>query len=934
MSETPDNLQSPVPGDVPIKPARKSLWDMASIVWIIPVAALAVALGAAWRTYDAQGPVIEIRFQNAAGIKADETQLRYRDIAVGTVEEVGFGPDLDEVIVSVRVRKDLADYIDESARFWVVRPEVSARGVSGLDTVLSGVYVQGAWDEIAGGLHGEFEGLTEAPLLPVDKDGVSFTLKSSDGLPSAGTQILYKGVEVGVVGYSTVNQDGSGVTAPAVIYEPHAAFVTSSTRFWDISGFSFSLGASGAQLNFTSLASLIGGGVTFDTIGSGGVPLEDGATYDLFANEDAARDDFLSQGDAGTSVDMTMVFEENLAGLAAGAAVELGGLRIGQVTSINGLVDRDRFGDNEVRLIASVQLNPARIGLGEDADEATLLTYLDTRIAEGLRARLINASIFTGGLKVELAMVPGAPEATLDRDAEPLTRFPTSAARVTDVGATAQGALQRVSDLPIEEVMQSITGFLDNASTLIGSEELQKAPAELTGLLAAVRGVAESPAIQTIPDQVGTLLADLQTTSATLNRVMADLEAQDAPGKLTDVIENVGTATEALPDLMADIRGVLANVQAVPLEALSQSVSDLLATADALLASDDIQGLPVELRGILSSVRDITENPAVQGLPDQATALVAGLQDSSATINRMLTDLETQNATGKLTDTIDSVNAATDALPDLLADLRAVLAKAEAVPLADLTQTVSDVLAQVQTLIASAEVQAVPGELRGLLASVRQITEGADMQALPARATEVVTSLLDTTTSVNRMLDDLETQNVVGKLTAAIDDVAAAAEDLPQLVEEARSIVSNANDIPLDALAERATNLLEAANALIDQDSTRALPGELNAALDAVQQTLNELQNGGLIDNANATLASARSAADAIAEASSSLPRLATELRNVANQAGVTLSAYADNSTFSRETRGAIRQIQSAASAIEKLARTIERNPNSLLLGR
>jgi paraquat-inducible protein B len=88
------------------------------------------------------------------------------------------------------------------------------------------------------------------------------------------------------------------------------------------------------------------------------------------------------------------------------------------------------------------------------------------------------------------------------------------------------------------------------------------------------------------------------------------------------------------------------------------------------------------------------------------------------------------------------------------------------------------------------------------------------------------------------------------------------------------------------------------------------------------------------VNNANNTLASASAAADAIAEASATLPRLAADLRAVATQAGTTLSTYADDSSFTRETRGAIRQIQSAAEAIERLARTIERNPNSLILGR
>jgi len=812
------------PGQVPLEKGRKTFWDSASFIWAIPVIALVVAVGAAWRNYSDQGPLIEVSFENAAGIKADETQLRYRDIAIGTVEEISFSQNLTQVVASIRVDKSLANYIDAESQFWIVRPEVTARGVSGLDTVLSGVYIQGNWDNEPGPIQTEFEGQSAAPLLGLGRSGVTFVLRSDDGLPGADTPILYKGVEVGVIGDSVVNDEGTGVSAPAVIYDPFTSFVTTSTRFWDISGFSFSVGATGAQLNFNSLASLISGGITFEAIGSGGTALSEGAVFQLFPDETTARDDFLVADD-GQAVDVSMVFEQNLAGLASGAAVELGGLRVGEITGINGIVDRDRFGDSDVRPIATARINPGRIGLGDDAGEDALFAYLDDRIDEGLRARLTNASIFTGGLKVELVELPGAAAATLDRGAEPLPLVPTAVANVTDVGATAQGVLQRVDDLPIEEVMQSITDFLNNASALIGSEDLQRAPAELTGILSAVRGVAESDGVQGLPDQISGLLDDLQDTSDTLNRVIAVLEEQDAAGKLTTAIENVGIASETLPDLVADVRAVLQNAEEVPLADLSQDISDLLASAETFLADAD--------------------------------ALISG-----------------------------------DAI------------------------------------------QALPQQLNGILSSVRDITASADTQALPTRVTELLTGLQDSSATLSRLLREVETQDTVGKLTAAVDDVAQAADGLPAIVEQARGIVENANAIPLDRLSDQATQLLASANALVDQESTRALPGELNAALDQVRAVLSELQDGGLVANANRTLASAGDAADAIAQASATLPRLADDLRAVANQAGTTLSTYADDSTFTRETRGAIRQIQSAAEAIERLARTIERNPNSLILGR
>ncbi|MFZ5961397.1 MlaD family protein [Thalassococcus sp. BH17M4-6] len=943
---TPDTGQR-TPGDVPIEEGRKSFWDTSMLVWAIPLIALVVALGAVWRTYNDQGPLIEVAFDEAAGIRADETQLRYRDITVGLVEGVRFDDDLTQVVVDIRLDKALAPYVDSDAKFWVVSPQVTAQGVSGLDTVLSGVYIRGSWDNVPGTAQSMFEGLDTAPLLSTGTEGKSFTLKSAEGLPGAGTPILYKNVQVGVIGESAVNSDGTGVTAEAVIYDPHTEYVTSSTRFWDISGFSFSLGASGAKLNFTSLASLISGGITFETIGSGGEALADGMEFDLFPDEDAARDDFLVSGE-GATVDMIMVFEENLAGLSTGAAVELGGLRVGEVTSINGIVDRDRFGDSEVRLITSVKLNPSRIGLGDDAGEAELFDYLDTRIAEGLRARLTNASIFTGGLKIELAEVPGAADASLDRTAEPLPAMPTAASNVTDVGATAQGALQRVSDLPIEEVMQSVVDFLDNASSLIGSEDLQRAPQELTGLLAAAREVAESEGVQGLPGQLGDIFESLLETAQTIDNVTSDLEDQDIVGRLTGVIDGAGSTLDTLPGLVEDVRALIASAEEVPLAELSASLEELLTSAeslmseaDALLAGEDLQAVPADVRGILASVREITESEGVRALPDQLGGLLDSLLETAQTLDDVTTELQTQETVAKLTGVIENAGSTVDSLPALVDDMRALLANAEEVPLAELSASLEELLTSAESLLSEADallagedLQAVPGEIRGILASVREVTESEGVQGLPARTDALLAGLQDTAATLDRLMTEVETQDTVAKITAAVDDVAVAADGLPQLVEQARGILDQAGEARIDELADAATDLLNAAGDVLDQDSTRQIPAELNASLASLRGTLQELQDGGLISNANATLASASQAADAIANASASLPELARDLRRVASQAGTTLADFSEDSRFSRETRGAIDSIQSAAQAIERLARTIERNPNSLLLGR
>ena len=137
MTETPPPLE--------ITPAGRSFLSRLSIVWVIPLIALVISLAVAWQAYQDRGPLITIKFSNGAGIAERETELRYRDVTVGVVEDVTFAPDLSGVVASVRVEPNVAPFIDRSATFWIVQPELTAQGVTGLDTVLSGVYIEGTW---------------------------------------------------------------------------------------------------------------------------------------------------------------------------------------------------------------------------------------------------------------------------------------------------------------------------------------------------------------------------------------------------------------------------------------------------------------------------------------------------------------------------------------------------------------------------------------------------------------------------------------------------------------------------------------------------------------------------------------------------------------------------------------------------------------------
>ena len=153
MAET--EAPSPiVEGPKQVQPARR-----VSAVWLIPLVALVISLAVAWRNYDERGPLIEIVFDNAAGIDAGKTAIRFRDVTVGTVESVRLTPDLAQVIVSARIDKEVSTTLDADAQFWVVRPSVTSQGISGLDTVVSGAYIDAFWDNATGEWSDHFVGL-------------------------------------------------------------------------------------------------------------------------------------------------------------------------------------------------------------------------------------------------------------------------------------------------------------------------------------------------------------------------------------------------------------------------------------------------------------------------------------------------------------------------------------------------------------------------------------------------------------------------------------------------------------------------------------------------------------------------------------------------------------------------------------------------------
>jgi paraquat-inducible protein B len=262
-----------------------------SMIWIIPIIAIAVAGWLAWRTISQNGPVITITFQAAEGLEAGKSHVRHKDVDMGLVQSIVLSPDLSHVIVTVQMSREAEPVLTDKATFWVVRPRLFAGSVSGLSTLVSGSYIELLPSTEPGERRREFTGREEPPVLEPNTPGTSFLLEADRlGSISLGAPIFYRDLTVGTVQGWDLKDMARHVTIHAFIRAPYDKYVTDRSRFWDASGVSLKLGADGIQLQLESLRAVLLGGVAFETPDEArnDPPSAAGRGFTLYASHDAA----------------------------------------------------------------------------------------------------------------------------------------------------------------------------------------------------------------------------------------------------------------------------------------------------------------------------------------------------------------------------------------------------------------------------------------------------------------------------------------------------------------------------------------------------------------------------------------------------------------------------------------------------------------------
>ncbi len=236
-------------------------------VWLFPLFALLLT---GWLINDyfrSHGPTIKILFDDASGLQAAKTGVRYRGVAIGSVRDVHLSADQKDVVAEVTLRKDAAHFAVEGSVFSLVTPKLSLQGASGLHTLFDGgPYIAVVPGPADGERKKVFTARINTSSPDTQEDTSAYVLEAANvDSVSVGNSITYRGLKVGTVNRMLLSKDGRTINIQINIENRYSKLIRTNTVFWRKVGVEAKLGLFGSEIKVGSMDSILSGGIEFAT---------------------------------------------------------------------------------------------------------------------------------------------------------------------------------------------------------------------------------------------------------------------------------------------------------------------------------------------------------------------------------------------------------------------------------------------------------------------------------------------------------------------------------------------------------------------------------------------------------------------------------------------------------------------------------------------
>ncbi len=501
------------------------------IVWLVPLIALVIGGWMLYRYYSRLGPQIQITFENSGGLEPKHSYIKFREVKVGQVERIEILKK--GVRVYARVNKDVLPFLNETTKFWIVKPEIGLGKVRGLDALMSGAYIQMS-AKLGKGSKFVFKGLEEPPLIQEEKGSTVHLQASSSFALQAGLPVYYKQLRVGAIKKVDLASDGQKVDIYLFIKHPYDRYVNDTSRFWNIRGLTLQLADEGLEVRMGSLSQMLMGGVGFATKDLGQkshISLK--KPFILYPSKSEALQKklglprerfahFLLDFDAGTGY------------LGIGSPVRFEGYKVGEVEDVMSFFDIEHTKiDSKVLIrldLSAFQNSPKTLGI----------EVLAKAVQRGLKAKLEQANPLTKSLFINLVFE--GKRGKLEHLSDDLYTLPTLPYQKSKLLEHLDKILAKLENLPIERSLDAFSSLMEK-----NKEPLRQSLLALRATLDSVHKLLESNETKALPKDLHATLGELRKALQELRLVASGYDANSTfKAQLSQTLQDIDRSAKSL----------------------------------------------------------------------------------------------------------------------------------------------------------------------------------------------------------------------------------------------------------------------------------------------------------------------------------------------------------------------------------------------------
>ena len=507
-------------------------------LWLLPIFAMLIALYLAYKSISNLGPEITIELASANGLEAGRTKIRYRSLEVGTVKDITLTPDFQRVIIHAQMKKMAEPLLKADSEFWVVSPQIGFTGIKGLNTLLSGNFI-----EISPGksltYSKKFQGLDEIPAMAKSIfDGIRVFLEAETnaGL-NVGSAIYYRGFVVGRIVSLKLSADFSKTEVQAFIKAPYDKLINSKTKFYNVSGLDLKVGMSGVEINMPSLETVLLGGLSFTTEEKSNEFFDpDRIVFKVYKSQQE-----IIEKPVYKKANYAMRFDNSIRGLRIGSLVEFQGIELGRVSDIKLIYDDDK---NLALNSVILELEFERMKAANKPVDENSFSKL---IKNGLYATLETANFFSGEKLIRLNINPNNSQELFYCEYSNYPLIPSQDSGFDFMVNQGNEILAKVKNLPLDELIASANSAVQSLEKV--AKDLEGTGKNLNKSLNSVSRAANS-----VEKMMNNLNKEIPSVSRQFKHTMQSIDSEsNIYFKFNKTLEDLSRMAQGISRLMRQL---------------------------------------------------------------------------------------------------------------------------------------------------------------------------------------------------------------------------------------------------------------------------------------------------------------------------------------------------------------------------------------------